>query len=270
VDGPGAPLDLLHARIRQPFARHGHAQYAVGVCTEGVERIYYRRETVWAGPGTVVVLEPGEVHTGGPERAGGFRYRVMYPEPALFGERGRPRFERGVINDPGLAARLRAVHRALSEGTADPLAAESALLGLGHQLVARHAVRPVGGHPERGAGATRPVDGIAGRVMARLGDEPVDPPSLAEMSAELGLSRYQLLRGFTAEVGMPPYAWLAQHRVGLARRLLERGRRPGEVAVAVGFADQAHLTRWFRRVVGVTPAVYRNGVQDIGAGAAAF
>lgn len=51
---------------------------------------------------------------------------------------------------------------------------------------------------------------------------------------------------------MPPYAWLAQHRVQRSRRLLRAGLRPAEVAGLVGFADQAHLTRWFRRVVGVT------------------
>ncbi|WP_316317403.1 helix-turn-helix domain-containing protein, partial [Clavibacter michiganensis] len=78
----------------------------------------------------------------------------------------------------------------------------------------------------------------------------------------LGLSRYQLLRAFRTSTGMPPYAWLAQHRVARARGLLDAGLRPAEVAALVGFADQAHLTRWFRRVPGVTPAAYRNSVQD--------
>ena len=70
------------------------------------------------------------------------------------------------------------------------------------------------------------------------------------------------MRSFRAEVGLPPYAWLAQHRVARARVLLERGCRPAEAAALTGFADQAHLTRWFRRVVGVTPGAYRNSVQD--------
>lgn len=47
-----------------------------------------------------------------------------------------------------------------------------------------------------------------------------------------------------------------------ARTLLEAGLRPAEVAGLVGFADQAHLTRWFRRVLGVTPAAYRNSVRN--------
>ena len=59
---------------------------------------------------------------------------------------------------------------------------------------------------------------------------------------------------------MPPYAWLAQHRVARARLLLDRGHRPAEAAALAGFADQAHLTRWFRRVVGVTPGAYAASV----------
>lgn len=78
----------------------------------------------------------------------------------------------------------------------------------------------------------------------------------------MDLSRYQLLRAFRTTMGVPPYAWLAQHRVHRARALLDAGLRPAEVAPLVGFADQAHLTRWFRRVLGVTPAAYRNSVQD--------
>lgn len=62
-------------------------------------------------------------------------------------------------------------------------------------------------------------------------------------------------------MGMPPYAWLAQHRVSQARGLLEAGARPAEVAGQVGFADQAHMTRWFRRVLGVTPTAYRTSVR---------
>ncbi|WP_369214839.1 helix-turn-helix domain-containing protein, partial [Streptomyces flavofungini] len=82
-------------------------------------------------------------------------------------------------------------------------------------------------------------------------------------AAPLGLSRYQLLRAFRTSTGLPPYAWLAQHRVARARAHLEAGLRPAEAASLVGFADQAHLTRWFRRVLGVTPAAYRNSVQDV-------
>lgn len=62
------------------------------------------------------------------------------------------------------------------------------------------------------------------------------------------------MRRFRADVGVPPHAFQIDLRVKQARRLLAAGDPPAEVAAACGFADQAHLTRTFKRFVGVTPA----------------
>jgi AraC-like DNA-binding protein len=256
----GDRLDLMHARLRSRFVRHAHAEYAIGVCLDGLERIDIEGTVHHAGPGTVVVIGPDEAHGGGPADVPSFRYRVLYPTPtqlvALSGADGTgppPRFRRPVLDDPGLALELAAAHRLLATGNG--WEADSRLVTALGRLVARHADPP--GPPDR-----TPRHPVARQVMDRLADQLVCPPSLAGLAAELGLSRYQLLRRFAEEVGMPPFGWLAQHRVSRARGLLERGLPPGEVAAAVGFADQAHLTRWFRRVLGVTPGAYRNSVQD--------
>jgi AraC-like DNA-binding protein len=292
---PGQVLDLLHARMVEPFAPHVHDGFSIGVCIEGLEMIRYRGRRHYAAPGSVVILPPGEAHTGGPHDGADFVYRVMYPAAELLadGAARPPRFPEPVVMDPALAAGLRRVHAALSRpahgndplpagplpagplpagplpagplrgeplpsesaGT-EPLETESQLCWLFGELVRRHAAPPGPADLLPGTGA------VARQVMNRLADQLTGPPALAELAAEAGLSRYQLLRAFRTEVGMPPYAWLAQHRVARARVLLEQGHRPAAAATLTGFADQAHLTRWFRRVVGVTPGAYRNGVQD--------
>ena len=56
--------------------------------------------------------------------------------------------------------------------------------------------------------------------------------------------------------GMSPHAYQRQARVRRACALIRLGQPLADVAAAAGFADQAHLTRVFRRVVGVTPGVY--------------
>jgi AraC-like DNA-binding protein len=254
----GHVLDLLHARVAQAFAPHVHEAFALGACTDGLEAISYRGGLHYAGPGSVVILEPGEPHTGGPAAGPGFVYRVMYPEADLLADGLQvPRFPEPVVMDPELARGLRRVHAALSQDP-EPLEAESRLSWLLGELVGRHAspAPDLDGPARRLPGASR----VARQVMTRLADQLTCPPALADLAAEAGLSRYQLLRSFRAEVGMPPYAWLAQHRVARARLLLDRGHRPAEAATLAGFADQAHLTRWFRRVVGVTPGTYAAGV----------
>ncbi|EPH42194.1 AraC family transcriptional regulator [Streptomyces aurantiacus] len=260
----GGTLDLLTARFdRHRYAPHYHEEFTVGVCVGGSEIIDYRGGRLDVGPGAVVVLAPGEPHTGRPGPGGGYAYRAMYPSVDLFadGARTLPHFREAVVDDPQLAAALRAAHTGLSTGR-DPLtalAAEARLTELFTTLARRHAdVRP------RRDGDRAPVPGaaaVARAVRDRLADNVLSPPTLTELATELGLSRYQLLRAFRTTTGMPPYAWLAQHRVTRARGLLEGGLRPAAVAGLVGFADQAHLTRWFRRVVGVTPAAYRSSVR---------
>ncbi|MFJ2604752.1 helix-turn-helix domain-containing protein [Streptomyces sp. NPDC091279] len=261
--GRGGPrLDLLSARFdRHVYAPHAHEEFTVGVTVGGCEVIDYRGGHVLSAPGDIVVLAPGEMHTGGPARAtDGYAYRALYAAPALLtdGVRGGvPHFRDAVIDDPELAAALRRTHTELS-ACPDPLETESRLPWLLTALARRHSTsRPV---DDRVPDAAR----VAHAVRDRLADELTDPPSLAELAAAHDLSRYQLLRAFRTTMGVPPYAWLAQHRVHRARALLDAGLRPAEAAGAVGFADQAHLTRWFRRVLGVTPAAYRNSVQDDG------
>lgn len=247
-------IDLLAARFTgHRYAPHVHAEYSLGVCTSGVERIAYRGGSHLAWPGTVVMLEPGEPHTGEAGGTEGWAYDAAYLPPALFGPGPRPHFPEPVVVDPDLARSLSRAYRALRE---DPLEGEARLLHALDTLVCRHACGVT-------AAECHPGDRLIETVMASLGDRIAAPPSLSEIAYEVGLSRYQVLRAFRDAVGMPPYAWLAQHRVQRARALLRAGHRPAEVAGLVGFADQAHLTRWFRRVMGVTPAAYRNSVQDI-------
>ncbi|MGW1888819.1 AraC family transcriptional regulator [Streptomyces sp. NPDC002004] len=257
--GAGQSLDLLTARFDQHvYAPHAHDEYTIGVCVGGSEIIDYRGGRLEVGPGSIVVLDPGEIHTGGPGTADGYAYRALYPAPALLAEGAAelPHFPEPVLDDPELAAAIRAAHTELSARPLDPLEAESRLPWLITALARRH------GRARPARDVFPGAHGIARAVRDRLADELLAPPSLTVLAGDFGLSRYQLLRVFRDTMGMPPYAWLAQYRVTRARALLDAGCRPAEVAGLVGFADQAHLTRWFRRVLGVTPAAYGRSIRD--------
>ena len=179
----GQVLDLLHARVTEAYAPHVHEEYAVGACTAGREVIRYRGALHYAGPGSVVVLEPGEAHTGAPADPPDFTYRVMYPAADLLSEgmQRPPRFREPVVADPGLAAELRRLHAALGS-RADPLEGEARLVWLLGELVRRHA-SPSCDPEVRGAGR------VTRLVMAQLADRLVGPPALAEIATEAGRGR---------------------------------------------------------------------------------
>lgn len=84
---------------------------------------------------------------------------------------------------------------------------------------------------------------------------------LDELAAEVRLNKSYLVRAFKREHGIPPHEYQMQLRVAHARRLLARGSSATQAAHAAGFYDQSHLTRWFRKVVGVTPGAYAHAVR---------
>uniref|UniRef100_A6VZV1 Helix-turn-helix-domain containing protein AraC type n=1 Tax=Marinomonas sp. (strain MWYL1) TaxID=400668 RepID=A6VZV1_MARMS len=84
--------------------------------------------------------------------------------------------------------------------------------------------------------------------------ESIDLDSLAAL---VGLTRFSLAKRFRQLVGVSPYQYVCRVRVCNAQFLIEQGKRPTEVAGAVGFFDQSHLAKHFKRLCGVTPSQYR-------------
>jgi AraC-like DNA-binding protein len=109
------------------------------------------------------------------------------------------------------------------------------------------------------AGSMRGAHGIHPAVIAArnyLRQRFHETVTLEELGHISRMSRFHLVRAFAAHIGLTPHAYQTRLRVERAMALLRKGLRPGEVATLTGFADQSHLTRHFRRIVGVTPGNY--------------
>jgi AraC-like DNA-binding protein len=98
---------------------------------------------------------------------------------------------------------------------------------------------------------------LARRLRELLDEHVVDGLGLDAAAELLHAHPAHLVRAFSTAYGIAPHQYLTSRRVDRARRLLLDGRAPGEVASATGFFDQSHLTRHFRKLVGVTPGRYR-------------
>jgi transcriptional regulator GlxA family with amidase domain len=91
------------------------------------------------------------------------------------------------------------------------------------------------------------------RSVAFIDGAFAQPVSLATLAATAGLSVSRFATLFRKEVGISPHRYLCLVRIRHAQRLLRDGVPPCAVATEVGFFDQSHLGRHFRRAVGVTP-----------------
>jgi len=70
--------------------------------------------------------------------------------------------------------------------------------------------------------------------------------------------RIHFARAFKAATGTPPHRYLTDRRIGRAETMIAEGRLSlAEIADVCGFSSQAHFTRWFKRIMGVTPGIYR-------------
>jgi len=165
-----------------------------------------------------------------------------------------PYFRDVRIDDPVATHSVWALHKALIED-ADPLEIESRFIATLAQLIKRYGeVRQV----ERPLGQER--DAVR-RARLYLENNFAQPISLSDLAEQVALSPYHLLRVFHDEVGLPPHAYLQDVRIRRAQRLIELGYALADVALAVGFSSQSHLTRRFKQIVGVTPGQYASQVQ---------
>jgi AraC-like DNA-binding protein len=94
------------------------------------------------------------------------------------------------------------------------------------------------------------------RIKEALQDRYAEDLSLGELARIAGMSKCHLVHMFHREVGLPPHAFQIHVHVSRARSLITSGVPLAEVASMTGFADQSHLTRLFKRIVGVPPGQY--------------
>lgn len=248
-------VEALHADFkRHAYRPHSHPTWTIAVMERGAAAFQVDARQERADDGECFVLEPESVHTGVPAVPEGWAYKVLYLEPELLSvwderDLAAPRAARWVVfKDGALRSALLHAHAALAEEPA----------GLARDEAVLHAVEALKPHlrPAPQATSTRVEHAAVRRAVAHLRERWDQPVPLAELATVAGLSRFELVRRFRAQVGLPPHAFQVDLRIHNARARLARGDTPVEVALACGFADQAHLTRTFRRHVGITPARY--------------
>jgi AraC-like DNA-binding protein len=252
----GDGVELLEAWFAgHGYDRHRHDTYAIGVTDTGVQAFEYRGALETRHPGQVVVLHPDEPHDGRAGTDEGFGYRIVYVAPARIHDAARvicgrpcplPFVREPVAANRALASAIEGAFRVGPE----PLAVDALVVGLTEVLLEADP-------SARGTPARRLDVRALDRARRFLDAETTRVVQSSELEQVTGLTRYDLAHQFRAALGTSPYRYSVQRRLEVARAQLEQHRPLVDVAVASGFADQAHFSRMFKRAVGVSPARYR-------------
>jgi AraC-like DNA-binding protein len=236
------------------YAPHRHDTYGICVTDRGLQEFDYRGSVERSLPGQVTILHPDELHDG---RAGtdvGFGYHIVYVDPARIGAAaraitGRPTplpFARDPVADRPLLER--AVSEVFRSGL-EPLARDALIIRLAEGLLALDASVFREPPPVR-------LDSSALARAREFLDSQHSVVRSAELEQVAGLSRFELARQFRTQYGTSPYRYSLQRRLDFGREELQRGQPLAQVALAAGFADQAHFTRMFASVYGMPPGRY--------------
>jgi AraC-like DNA-binding protein len=240
--------EVLHAYFpSHAYPSHTHDAWTVLMVDEGAVRYDLDNRAHGAIRYEVTLLPPHVPHDGRSVRPEGFRKRVLYLEPDRLG--GDHLIGAAVdhpeLVDPLLRLRVHQLHDVLIDGQEQSEAQER--LTLIEERLQQHLRKRVGRAPEHRD------PGVALRLRELLDAHTPEGITLNEAAGLLQVHPSHVIRAFTREYGLPPHRYLTGRRVDLARRFLLEGRPPAEVAGLAGFYDQSHLTRHFRRMLGVSP-----------------
>jgi len=261
-------LELFSATLSEfSFRPHAHEEFFIALTEAGWVMPTYRGTSHVIGAGDLLVLNPEEAHAGGPPAEGSWTYRALYPSRDLMREiaaefpGGRltlPEFGRDIVRDPAVTASLHRYHRLTESPRSSMLERETRLAHALALLIGRHSrtprdPRPPGREPQ----AVR-------RCRQYLTEHAARNVTLHELAEITGLSAFHLCRVFRESAGMAPHAYQTQLRVRQAKDLLLAGQPIALAATESGFYDQAHLTRYFKLIVGVPPGRFLRDAADNG------
>ena len=238
---------MLHAEFHDhAYPPHTHDTWTVFLVDDGPIRYDLDRHHRGARGSTVGVLPPHVVHDGRPATSRGYRKRVLYLETSLLGENLiGPAVDEPSIEDIRLRRRLDVLHQRLGHPD-EALEAETHLA-----FVAERIRSHLQAHAEE------QDPGRAGELAERLRDlleqHAFETVTLAAAGELIGASPAHLVRCFGDAFGIAPHEYVLGRRIEAARQRLLDGEPIAQVDAHVGFCDQSHLTRHFKRHVGTTP-----------------
>lgn len=256
-------LELLNASCHEySYPAHFHDEFVIAAFSSGAQRHRVSRWRGIATPGTVMIIPPGEVHTGeAAERNTGWEYCAFYPSnrflnaiaDEVLAGRGNLDFGSSILHEDATLVRHLLHANAVLAQSLDVLERQSWVYATLAAVIERYGTRTATSSKTHVCRTSfkRAIDFL----QAHHGEQ----IALHDVAAVAGLSVYHFMRTFKAMTGLSTHSYLTQIRLQHAKNLLAKGVHAVEVATSVGLFDQSHLNRLFRLHFGITPGQYTAG-----------
>lgn len=242
--------------IMQKFPNHFHDYYVIGFIEAGRRYLQCKNQEYILNPGDITIFNPRDVHTCEQIDGKALDYRCINIQPEIMiktvleitGQKYLPKFTKTVLYQSDLNESLKELHRMICEEETD-FVKEELYLFLISQLIQQYVENTEDLIITKTSSQFQDVCDYMDINFAKA-------ISLDELSSLSNMSKYHFLRSFTQQKGISPYSYLETIRIGNAKKFLEMGIPPVEVALRTGFHDQSHFTNFFKKFIGLTPWQY--------------
>lgn len=249
--------------IMQKFPNHFHEYYVIGFIENGQRYLSCKNKEYTIAPGDLLLFNPRDNHTCEQIDGKTLDYRCINIQPEIMskvvfeimGRDHSPYFTSQVVFHSELVSLLKELHLMIMQEEKD-FRKEELFFFLLDQLIEEYTEQDITSPKvEQSTEAKAICEFLEQNYMKNI--------TLDDLSNLTGLSKYYLLRSFTKQKGISPYSYLETIRIDKAKKLLEQGVLPIDVAFQTGFTDQSHFSNFFKKFIGLTPKQYMNIFKDL-------
>ena len=247
----------------QPPEAHSHPEYQIGLAINALGRYVIRGNSLNIPQLNLSIIHSGETHQ--PDASRNITvpcaYLMMYVSPEVMLSAGReigwwkenelPHFGKIVFDDKELVRRYLLLYR-FSKLNTDRLANDIQQLEFLTFLIKNFSQAS---DLRIGNSSQKAIKQVREYLDAHFKQQ----ISLDELAWLTGMSKYYLCRKFAEKVGVPPHVYQYQLRLNAAKKMLVQKRPVAEIAHELGFYDQSHFGKYFKKFSGFSPRVYSRG-----------
>ncbi|QKJ22153.1 helix-turn-helix transcriptional regulator [Poseidonibacter lekithochrous] len=233
------------------FSKHFHDTYTIGLTHDGKFQSINQNQTTLSYKNSTRIINPGEVHYGNSDS---WKYTNFYPKIELLAqiheqvyfEKKIPIFTKHIIEDMTLYHLLLNFFLSAYENN-DKLLMESNLINAMSYLIKNYTdtTRDYSGLFDDKLIVKNSIEYIKDLLDTNI--------SLEELAMNSNLSKYHFLRVFKKQMGLTPHQYILTQRVHKAKELILSGEKLSHIPFSVGFNDQSHFIRNFRKIYGYSP-----------------
>lgn len=237
------------------YSRHSHEVFSIGAITGGQSTYLHEKTVQTICEGTVVMMNPGDVHACNPIDDQPWSYIMFYVDAQWLGRvqqvcgvEGFQAIQATSSTDPEVFSGLLSLHRTLIDPGRDVLEKHEAAVAFFTLMQQR-----LGGSDT----PLKKVNAKVERAAQFINEHFLRTIHLGEICQAANLSEAYLIRAFEQHYHMTPHAYLINRRIQHAQAQLREGDAIADIAQHSGFADQAHFQRVFKKHLAATPGQYR-------------